>query len=353
MTKQLPELKISRVRSSLYTLALVMLGIAALYYAKSVLLPIAFAGIVAMLVYPTVERLTPVVGRGGAIAVVMIGLVGLVLSTLAVLGYQFAGFYEEWPRIEQNLLDAIEEVQRATARAIGWTSDELETVVEEEFAGAQNGGGNAGRSVVTHTLEFLTDFLLFFVYLALILLEAPRLERFVIRRVPRRMNDTAEDALQQVRKVSGNYLWGRFLLICILFVLYSLGFYFGELQFPFVVAIICAILSLLPYLGGILAALLAVGVAALSDDFASVALWAVVTLSVAQAFESYVITPFLIGKEVSLNPLATMVAVIALSAIWGVGGAILAIPIVAMLRQVLEHLPGGEDYAYLLSDRKD
>ena len=58
--------------------------------------------------------------------------------------------------------------------------------------------------------------------------------------------------------------------------------------------------------------------------------------------------PIVVGDEVKLNPLATIVCVIGMTVLWGPVGAIIAIPVFAIIRVVFSHVPGLEDYAYLL-----
>jgi predicted PurR-regulated permease PerM len=72
------------------------------------------------------------------------------------------------------------------------------------------------------------------------------------------------------------------------------------------------------------------------------------TIAVAQLLESYILTPLIVGDEVDINPLTTIVAVIGFTVMWGPVGAIVAIPIVAILRVICQHVEGLEDYAYLL-----
>jgi len=71
-------------------------------------------------------------------------------------------------------------------------------------------------------------------------------------------------------------------------------------------------------------------------------------MSIAQVLESYILTPMIVGDEVSINPLTTIVCVMGMSLLWGPVGAIIAIPLFAIMRVVFSHIEGLRDYAYLI-----
>jgi predicted PurR-regulated permease PerM len=74
-------------------------------------------------------------------------------------------------------------------------------------------------------------------------------------------------------------------------------------------------------------------------------------MSIAQMLESYVLTPMIVGDEVSLNPLTTIICVVGMSILWGPIGAIIAIPMFAILRIVFSHVDGLKNYAYLIGQK--
>lgn len=64
--------------------------------------------------------------------------------------------------------------------------------------------------------------------------------------------------------------------------------------------------------------------------------------------ENYILTPWIIGDEIDLNPFVTVFGVILLSVLWGIVGAIIALPILGMLKVLFEHTKGMGAYAFLL-----
>jgi predicted PurR-regulated permease PerM len=73
---------------------------------------------------------------------------------------------------------------------------------------------------------------------------------------------------------------------------------------------------------------------------------------VIQSFESYLITPKIVGSKVSINPMFTILAIFTGNLIWGVAGMILFIPFTAIIKQVFEEVDYLHPYAYLIGKER-
>jgi len=69
-----------------------------------------------------------------------------------------------------------------------------------------------------------------------------------------------------------------------------------------------------------------------------------------QFLEGNVLTPFIVGGKVRLFPLTVMIAFIFWGTIWGIAGAVLAVPLTSALKVVCEHVRGWEGLARLLGE---
>ena len=334
-------------------LALVTLAIYGLVQAKDVLVPLAFAGLFAMLFSPVVDWLAARMPRGLAIGLVVTGLFAVLIGVILLAGRQVAEFSNQLPRLEARATQLLDEAQTRVADALGVEATRIERQVEKQLEDMPSEAGARAQSLAGSLTGVIADFLLFFVYLILFLASRRRLRGFVLRLAEDDSRARTEDTLASVQRVAGHYLWGRLLLMGILFGIYVAGFLWAGLEYAIVVAAVGALLSVVPYAGNFAAAGLVFLVAAFGDDYQSTLLIALGTMLFAQIVESYILEPLVVGSEVDLNPLTTVVAVVAFGAIWGIAGAILAIPLVGILHEVLKGVPGGEPWAYLLADEDD
>lgn len=104
----------------------------------------------------------------------------------------------------------------------------------------------------------------------------------------------------------------------------------------------------MPYLGNIIGGVFAIALAFASGGGQTAVIGVLITMSVAQTLESYILTPLIVGDEVDISPLTTIICVVGMSIVWGPVGAIIAIPVFAILRIIFSHMEGMKDYAYLM-----
>ena len=122
-----------------------------------------------------------------------------------------------------------------------------------------------------------------------------------------------------------------------------------RINYYYVLGPIAGIAILLPYVGVILSTVPAVAVAYFQYD-GEKALLVLAVYCLMQFLEGNVLTPFIVGGKVRLFPLTVMVAFIFWGTIWGIPGAVLAVPLTSALKVVCEHVRGWEGLARLLGE---
>jgi predicted PurR-regulated permease PerM len=111
------------------------------------------------------------------------------------------------------------------------------------------------------------------------------------------------------------------------------------------------VLSLIPYIGNMIGVVLAVVLGALtSDDVGSALIGIAITFTIAQFVESYILEPYVVGQQVDLNPVLTILGVVAGSAVWGVAGMIIAIPVMGIIKVVCDQIDVLRPIGYLLGE---
>ncbi len=329
-----------------------------LYFGKSVLTLLTVSGLIAVLLDPVDNKLRewgwkPGLAIAGAVFLLLLFFAGLFFA----IGQQAASFAENWPQIEERITDQIEKAKEQIPMLPGGTplgGEEAAPAPDDSAASSGSIFSNfsLGQQQITgalsSTLGILGDFLLMFVYVVLFLSQKERLREFVLRRAPDSKRGEAHQTINEAADVVQKYLKGRLILIVILTVLYGIGFTLVGLDYAILIAVLVAVLSIIPYLGNIIGGTFAVAIALASGGGSTMILGVLGTMALAQMLESYILTPLIVGDEVDINPLTTIVAVIAFTVMWGAVGAIVAIPVVAIMRIVFRHIDGMEDYAYLL-----
>ncbi len=148
--------------------------------------------------------------------------------------------------------------------------------------------------------------------------------------------------------IAQSYLFGKLLLIILLAIIYSAGLSFSGLEDAILIAVIAAILTLIPYVGNFLGYGLAIVMAFLSGLGLPVAVGVTLTFVVTQFIESYVLQPYIVGDKVNLNPVATIVVVVLGGSVWGIIGMLISIPVLGILKVVFDQVPALHSLGYLI-----
>jgi predicted PurR-regulated permease PerM len=112
------------------------------------------------------------------------------------------------------------------------------------------------------------------------------------------------------------------------------------------------LMNLIPYVGPLIAAVLPISYALLTTDSLFYPFAIFMAFNLIQILESNLLTPKIVGSNVSLNPLVTFLALLIGGTIWGVIGMILFIPTTAILKKLFELSEATAPYAFLMGDEK-
>jgi predicted PurR-regulated permease PerM len=109
---------------------------------------------------------------------------------------------------------------------------------------------------------------------------------------------------------------------------------------PVLWGVLAGVTNFIPYLGALLCMAVLAVVALVQFDALGSALAVVAVFFVLNLVESYLLTPLVVGRQLSLNPVAVFVGVLFWGWIWGVVGALLAVPILAMAKIFCDRIEG-------------
>ncbi len=167
---------------------------------------------------------------------------------------------------------------------------------------------------------------LLIVFVGLYLAYEPSLyKQGVIRLIPVPHRPKAEKVIDELGHVLRWWLVGRFFSMAIIGVLTALGLWLLGIQLALTLGLFAALLTFIPYVGPIISAIPAVLLGLLQSP--TMALYVVLLYTVIQTIESYVATPLVQRKAVSLPPVYTLTIQIILSILTGIVGLIVATPL--------------------------
>lgn len=196
---------------------------------------------------------------------------------------------------------------------------------------------------------FLGSMMLVFIYVFFFLLYRKKLKESLLKFMPDDKRNRASLAISNSAEVAKKYLAGKFLLIVFLAIFYSVGMLLLGVKYAVFAGIIAAILSLIPYIGNIIGGAISILFASLGGSFL-VILGVLAIFIVAQFIESYLLEPYIVGKQVELNPIMIIIIVIMGEAIWGVTGMVIAIPVTGIFKVIFDAIQRTQPLGYMLGN---
>jgi predicted PurR-regulated permease PerM len=149
-----------------------------------------------------------------------------------------------------------------------------------------------------------------------------------VKELPRR--DRIDNPFRESARVLGIYVKAQVIIVCIVTVLYAVGFASARMPFWYVVAVIAGACTIIPRIGALIGLALAAIVAYFGDLSLTQFLIVFGTWVVVQAVEGFYLTPKLLGRPLGLRPLLVFMALLLGSFFFGPIGFLLAVPALAV-----------------------
>ena len=336
-----------RMVRTILTVAAVAIVVAALWAARAALMLIYVSAIIAMGFSPMVRFADRPRGARGqkrarvrrtlAILAIYLGIIGVfVLVGLTVVPPLVDQAGQLWIRLPQALND----LQRLLIRRHIMTTTGLTLEEAVQNAPAGSGGNAVGTvlgaiwSVIGGVFGMVTILILSF-YL---LVEAEGLFEHVTRFVPEPSRTRFVTASREsVEKVSA-WLRAQFILAGVMATFAGAGLGLMGVPYFYVVALMAAVGETIPIVGPIVAGVIAVAIA--STVSAKLAASVGVYFLVLHQLEANVLVPKIMERRVGVSPVTVIIALLLGVELWGLLGAILAIPTAAILSVILQELTG-------------
>lgn len=266
---------------------------------------------------------------------IIIGAVGGITYFFSV---QIFAVFSELSEIRQTMSNGINKINFFIAEQFNldsevvrdWTDSQVELLVELPSTYLSTG--------LSSSSTFLIQSLICIVYMFFILLYKDAFRNFIISQFPRQNRDDIFGVLNSISKVSQQYFLGRLLVMIILAILNSLGLWILGIGFPILWGTLAAILTIIPYIGTTLGGTFPFIYAFATEE----SLWApvgvVIMYQIVQQLEGNIITPKIVGGTMQLNPFVSIVAMVAGGLIWGVSGLVIALPVIAIIKILFDHI---------------
>lgn len=325
--------------------------LAMLYVGRSFFIPIAYGVFFAFMLKPLrdrIERFIP--NRVVAILLSFLLILLVVGGVVFFFALQIGEVISGADNIVANLTDSVNGIILFCGDYLGWTRVETTDFFEENISSGIEEPFGILTSGLSTSSVIITNLALMFLYTFFFLLYSTAFKRFALGQFTDEAQLEGMQTLREVQSVASSYLGGMGTVMLVLAVLNSVGLYFIGVPYALLWGCLGALLAVIPYIGTFLGGLLpTLYTFAITDTYWQ-PLAVIILYAVVQSIEGNLITPKIVGNSVKVNALAAVLALIFGAFVWGFAGLIIAIPLIAMLRIIMEHIDPLKPVALLLSD---
>lgn len=329
-----------------------VLIVAILYFARQVLIPVAFAAFFAMLFTGLSNRMEK--HRMPRILSTIISLL-ILISVIFVIGLlvymQGKKLAQDFPVIEKKSEQFVKQAEEYISQKLDIPAAKQDSLINKQMKSASGSAGSMVKSVAGSVSSTIGSSVLVIIFTFLFLYQREKYETFFVSLCRNTPPDEARALIHNISKVAQNYLTGRALSILIFTVLFTAGFLIVGLKNAFLLAFIAALLTIVPYIGSIIGGLFPFAVALVTEDDTGIAIGALAVIVIIQGIDNYFIEPYIIGGEVNISGFFTILILLIGGLIWGIAGVVLFLPMLGVAKIIFDAVPELNAYGYLIGDQ--
>jgi predicted PurR-regulated permease PerM len=335
------------VRSITLSGIFVLLVFYSLYFARAFLLPVVLAFLLTFLLAPVVRALHRIrIPQTIAAALVLLAVLSVVVYAVYSLSGPAGGWIERAPEGLRRVERRIRDLQRPVSE-VREVAEQVQEQVEEmagqtgrrQPAQVQVEGQTLTGMVFTQTQAFLAGAVVTIILLYFLLASGDLFLRKLVRVLPRLSDKKA--AIEIARDMEDQF--SKYLVTMTL-INVGLGLAVGGamrlagMPNPVLWGVAAAVTNFVPYLGPVVTLSMIALVSLLTFEDMGRALVAPGLYLGLNAIEGYLVTPMLLGRRLLLNPVVIFLGIIFWGWLWGIPGALLAVPILVSFKIFCDHI---------------
>jgi len=338
------------LRNAAYILIVILGGGFLLLAGRDILFPFLFAIFFAFLLMPLEGFIykyipTKAVSISGSVLVAL----GAVIGVIFIFGYQLIQIVSDMNSIQLQLQDGIEEILQFISKKVPFfklpedpaamnqmMSRLLEAPIQYVGAGITSGAG------------FLFNAALTLIYTIFILIYKGAFHDFLMIQFTKDKREELEAVLGQSVKLIQQYLLGMVTVIIILATLNCIGLLIIGVEHAVFWGVLAACLVIIPYIGTVLGGMLPFLYSLATAQYGWQPFAVIIYYIIIQQLEGNFVTPKIVGSSVRINPFFALIGIVIMGSLMGIGGIVLAIPILAIIKLVAEEIDVLKPVALLM-----
>ncbi|QKY69541.1 AI-2E family transporter [Lentibacillus sp. CBA3610] len=303
-------------------------------------LPFLIAVLIAYLLYPVIEKMHQH-NMPKSLAILLIYL--LFFGGIGYLGYrvypaviyQLSDLQEQLPQLIQMYRDFVYSLYEYTAFLPETVHDKMDELISEAETYMEDLLTDLVRGF-TGIFDMIVIITIIPVLVFYFLKDFDSIKHYFKKWIPEKYHKQTKALGRAIDEGLGKYIRGQ-LIVCLFVALAAFAvFKFLDIPYALLLAIIIGLTNFIPYFGPIIGAIPAVAITATISG--KLMLIVLASIFVIQVIEGNFLSPYIVGKSIRIHPIAIIFALLLGGQISGVPGMILAVPVLFVLKVMIQHI---------------
>lgn len=273
-------------------------------------------------------------------------LFGLIFFFFNQTGILFSNL----PSVRNRLADMMTVISNWSDQKLNLKADTTSSWISDNILAASDSSIGIIKGSLQSTTEVLAHLLLIVVITYFMLLYSTSFKNFLLAQSNHENRIRLTQLFDKMQYLVKRYMLGQGLVVIILGLLIGSGLWLIGVPYPFFWGFLAGFLEIIPYIGTSIGGILPVFYMLMIADTFWQPLAVIGLYIIIQQLEGNFISPNIMGTSIRINPFFVILGLFVGGILWGIAGMILALPILAMTKEIFRSFDMFKPFSYLMED---
>ncbi|WP_090645976.1 AI-2E family transporter [Mucilaginibacter sp. OK283] len=348
MVKVMPE----SVKRAIELIGLFVLG-TIVVVGNTIIMPLLMAFFFSLVLLPVFRFFKKIrVPEVVAVFLPILLLTIVVVLIIWLFSSQLGALLDDFPQIQRTVAKHLDDLSIWISRSFGYSPAEQVKFINEQSKKLFSSLGG----VLSGAAGSLSGIIIFIgllpIYIYFIILYRNLFLKFLLMWFKKDEYQNVEEIVRQTEKMIKSYLVGLLIQITYIIVLLGGTLWLFGIRNALLIGIIFAFLNLIPYLGALIGNILSVLLTLASSESLLDVLIVLGAITAVQFLDNNILMPRIVGSQVKINPLVSIVGIIVGGVMAGLSGMFLAMPVLSILKIMFDRTENYKQWGVLLGDER-
>ncbi len=340
------------VKRSIELLGIVLLALVIIQL-QDILMPVLMALVTSIALLPVhrffIRKKVP-----NSISIFLTILLMTIILALIVffISLQLKPLINNFSIIKQNIANHITAISNWFSTNTAFSTAKQAEIINKQANRFLDSAGSFFNNAAGTVSTGLIFFGLFPIYAFLILYYKNVLKRFLMMWFPPDESGQTEQTLKSIEVIIQRYIIGLLIQFGYMTILLGAILLLFGIKYAVLIAVIFAVLNLIPYVGALIGNIIGVLLTLSSTPNLGSVFTVLIIISLVQLLDNNILMPFIVGSKIRINALASLFGVFVGGTLAGIGGMFLSLPLMAVFKIIFDHTEQFKKWGVLLGDDK-